>query len=134
MAERHGAEHLIAAEKDHSRRADWWYVDSKGRKIGYMWPEDLLAILESIWGWQKGIKNFAIYTGFARPTVEKYCNGKLAIPKHIAALALNMQEVMLAREAHKKVTPWRAIPRVHAEWLPEDRQEETFKVPTKPFG
>ena len=120
--------------RDHSNRADWWHVDSQGRKIGYMWPEDFKAILESIWGRQQGIKNFALYAGLNRGTVEYYCNGKMPVTKVLAQLVLNMQELMLERKAHTRVHPWREIPRVEASWLPKRRQDEKFEVPTKPFG
>ena len=120
--------------KDHSDRDNWWFEDSQGRKIGHMWPEDLRAILESIWGRGQGVKNFAVYAGLTRSTVEKYCNGTMPVTKPVALLVLNMQELMLERKAHKLATPWRTFPRIDAPWLPESRQEERFKVDPKPFG
>jgi hypothetical protein len=124
----------LKGPKDHSNRGDWWHVDSQERKIGYLWPEDMRAVLESIWGRRQGIKNFARYAGLNITTVEKYCNGKVPVPKHIALLVLNMQELFLERGAHLKAHPWRSIPTVDAPWLPEERQDEKFTVPTKPFG
>lgn len=120
--------------KDHTDRADWWFVDSNGRKIGYMWPEDIKAILESIWGKGQGIKCFAAYAGLTRTTVEKYCNGRMPVPKTVALLVLTMQELMLEKGAHLRQYPWRIFPKTEATWLPERRQDPTFKVATKPFG
>ena len=122
------------AQPDHSNRADWWFEDRLGRKIGYLWPEDILAIIESIWGHRQGIKNFALYTGITRSHIERYCNGKKPIQKQTAMLLLNMQELFLERNAQRLAHPWRELPRIEAPWLPENRQEETFDVPTKPFG
>lgn len=124
----------LRGPKDHSNRTDWWFVDSRGRKIGYMWPEDMLSIIESIWGHTQGIKNFALYTGVTRSQIERYCNGKVPIQKAMALLVLSLQELMLERDAHNKRYPWRHIPRCETPWLPERRREEIYKLDTKPFG
>lgn len=124
----------LIGPKDHTNRADWWFVDNRGRKIGYMWPEDMLAVIDSIWGYQQGIKNFAAYAGITRSQVERFCNGKVPIQKSTAMLVLNMQELFLERKAQRLAHPWRQLPRIEAPWLPERRQEDVFKVPTKPFG
>lgn len=126
-------EHLRDIPKDHSNRANWWHVDSADRKIGWLWPEDMLAMIDSIWGVRQGIKNFAVYAGLNRKTIEQYCNGKVAIPKHIALLVYGLQQIMLDNGAHKKATPWRALPRIEADWLPKERQDETYELARRQY-
>jgi hypothetical protein len=99
----------------------WWHTDSKGRKIGYMWPEDLLAIIDSIWGRRKGIKNFARYTGHTRSTAERWTNGTYPIPIHIALLAEYIQNEVIVRQRHRtdyKLKPYQHLIQVDADWLP----------------
>jgi len=100
-------------------RADWWITDSRGRKIGYMWPEDMHAIIESIWGPKQGIKEFHRYAGLNRATVERYCNGYAAIPKHIALMVLLVQREAIVRpKKYKHVRPYKWLPSTDADWLP----------------
>ena len=124
----------LTGPKDHSNRNNWWFVDTRGRKIGYMWPEDMLAVIDSVWGYQQGIKNFAVYAGITRSQVERYCNGKVPIQKAMAMLILNMQELFLERKAQRLAHPWRELPRCESPWLPERKQEDVFTVDPKPFG
>lgn len=117
-----------AGESGGKTAPQWWFVDSRGRRIGYMWPEDMLAILESIWGARQGINNFARYVGMHKVAVSRWTRGENPIPKHIALLVLSMQKIMLDEKAHLKVHPWRCLPRVEADWLPKDMQDDTYEV------
>ena len=65
-----GIEHMRDVPKDHSNRGNWWFVDAQGRKIGWLWPEDMLSMIEAIWGYRQGIGGFARYTGLHRVTIE----------------------------------------------------------------
>lgn len=112
----------------------WWFVDANGRKIGYMWPEDMLAAIESIWGYRQGIGGFARYAGLHRVTIEQYCNGKRAIPKHIALMVTCLTQIMLEAKAHHKAHPWRSLPKVEADWLPLDPTAGSFKIEKLPNG
>lgn len=110
----------------------WWFEDSRGRRIGYMWPEDMLAIIESIWGARKGIKGFARYAGMHHVAVSRYTRGEDPIPKRIALLVLAMQKIMLDEGAHLRVNPWRCLPQCEADWLP-DPDEKPFEVERIPY-
>lgn len=110
----------------------WWHTDSAGRKIGWMWPEDLLAILDSIWGRRKGIGGFSRYAGFSRTTVEFWCNGKSPVPKHVALLAELMQlEVISRQRSDRNKYPFDKLPSADAHWLPGN---EKPKLARKPFA
>lgn len=70
-----------------SRRKDiWWHVDSAGRKVGWMWPEDYVTILASIFGDKKWRFAFANYAGISYNSACMYATGIMPIPKHIATL------------------------------------------------
>lgn len=101
-------------------RGPWWHEDSQGRRIGYMWPEDFLAIIDSIWGRRQGIKNFALYISANRTTVEQWANGKAPIPKRVALLVELMQrEVIVRNPRHDTpINPWKKLPTIDANWLP----------------
>lgn len=125
---------LIEAPKDHSKRRDWWFVDRAGRKIGYLWPEDFRAIIDSIWGHQQSVPMFSRYAGFTTKTVYDWCRGDKAIPKDVAQLVTCMQVIILDKQAHKKAHPWRELPALEADWLPKERQDPSFEVKDKPYG
>lgn len=112
---------------------EWWFTDRAGRKIGYMWPEDALAVIDSIYGKRKGIAGFARYAGLHRSTVEKYCNGKYAIPQHIAALILTMQATCITGRKNIPREPFRKLPQIDAPWL-EKHQPKRPGVDARPFG
>lgn len=125
---------LVEAPKDHSKRSDWWFIDRSGRKIGYLWPEDFRSIIDSIWGRQQSVPMFSRYAGFTTKTVYDWCRGDKAIPKDVAQLVTCMQVIILDKQAHKKVHPWRDLPKLEADWLPKERQDPSFEVKDKPFG
>lgn len=125
---------LVEAPKDHSKRRDWWFVDRSGRKIGYMWPEDFRSIIDSIWGHKQSVPMFAQYAGFTTKTVYDWCRGDVAIPKDVAQLVTCMQVIILDRGAHKKAYPWRDLPPLEADWLPEHRQDDKFEVKSNPYA
>ena len=118
----------------HSAPSNWWFIDAQGRKIGWLWPEDMLSMIEAIWGYRQGIGGFARYAGLHRVTVEQYCNGKRAIPKHIALLVMSLSENMLDKGGHMKAHPWRVLPQIEAEWLPSERYEPAFDIEKLPHG
>lgn len=109
----------------------WYHTDSRGRKIGYMWPEDLLVLIESIWGYRKGIDGFARYAGFSRVAVERWCNGTNPIPRYVVILALSLEKLV-----HRWVDPGdvhrgptmrthrRDFPKLKPTWLPDEEQEK----------
>ena len=117
------------------RNPEWWHVDSQGRRIGYMWPEDMLTAIESIWGRRKGIDGFSRYAGFNRTSVEKWCRGERAIPRHVALLVLVLEQTV-----HRWIDPngdphrgpselshRRDFPKLNPTWLPE-RTLKLFRV------
>jgi len=116
------------------KNPEWWHVDNQGRKIGYMWPEDMLIAIESIWGHRKGIEGFSRYAGFNRTTVEHWCRGLKPVPRHVALLVLSLEKLV-----HRWVDPRdktrnpsmlshrRDFPQLDPHWLPEKTQE-IFKL------
>ena len=110
----------------------WWHVDGQGRKIGYLWPEDMLAVLDSIWGRRKGIGGFARYADMNRATIERYCNGKNPVPKHIALLVELMQREVISRQRQdRNAKPFTKLPGADAPWLPDGQKK---KLARNPFG
>lgn len=113
-----------------SKDKEWWHTDSKGRKIGWMWPEDLLVILDSIWGRRKGIGGFSRYAGFSRTAVEHWCNGRSPVPKHIALLAELMQlEVISRQHPDRNKYPYAKLPSADAHWLPGEQKNKLARNP-----
>lgn len=113
-------------------KKDWWHVDERGRKIGWMWPEDMLVVIDSIWGRRKGIGGFSRYAGFSRTAVEHWCNGRSPIPKHIALLVELMQREVISRQRQdRNAHPHAKLPSADADWLPENKKTGLAK---RPFG
>lgn len=116
----------MAAEKE------WWHTDSQGRKIGWMWPEDLYVILDSIWGKRKGINGFSQYAGYSRTAVEHWCNGRSPVPKHIALMVELMQREVITRQRQdRNKHPFMKLPSADAHWLPENQKKALAK---RPYG
>lgn len=114
-------------------QSDWYLTTQQGKKVGYIWPSDLLILLESVWGERKGIKNFALWAGFDRKTVERWCNGTTPTPRYAALLAHLVEErCIVAQEGKPNPRPWEHLPVIEADWLPG---WEDFKNPLdmKPF-
>lgn len=123
--------HLQVTNMDDGKEV-WWHTDSTGRKIGYIWPDDMLAILDSIWGKRKGIGGFARYADMNRATIERYCNGKSPVPKHIALLVELMQrEVISKQRQDRNKHPSMKLPTADADWLPGHQKK---KIASRPFG
>lgn len=112
---------------------DWFFTDTANRRIGFMWPDDALAILDSVWGKRKGIGGFATYTGMNRATIERYCNGKSPIPRDIAVLILLMQKEVISRQrSDHNPRPWHKLPQPDAPWLPG--HEPKKRLARRPMG
>lgn len=90
-------------------KEEWWHTDGEGRRIGWLWPEDMEAILESFYGPRKWVNAFSQEFGFARSTVDRWRDGKTPIPKHVAHI-IQMLGTLKVREL--PLTP------VEASWLP----------------
>ena len=91
-------------------KEDWWIVDGEGRRIGFIYPEDMAMILESFYGHRRWVNAFAEQFGHSRSAVDRWKEGKTPIPKHIA-MTLNMLSSMKTRGI--------PITEVDAPWLPE---------------
>lgn len=114
---------------------EWWHTDSKGRRIGWMWPEDFKVAIDAIWGHRKGIAGFARYAGLGRTTVEYYANGQAAIPKHIALLITAMQMLVPEKgDGKRSQVRTRYFPKVAAPWLEKDATDEKKLLAKRPFG
>jgi hypothetical protein len=90
-------------------KADWWHTDGEGRRIGWLWPEDMEAILESFYGPRKWVNEFAERFGFSRSTVDRWRDGSTPIPKHVAQ-CIEMLGTFKVRDI--PFTP------IKADWLP----------------
>ena len=111
---------------------EWWHTDSKGRRIGYLWPEDMLLAIDSIWGRRKGIGGFAAYIGVNRATIERYCNGKNPIPKQMAVLVASLQRLVpRGRTSASSAYNTRDFPRIDADWLEHPRLPNEFEKLTR---
>lgn len=71
------------------RKKDWWHVDADGRRIGWLWPEDIAAILEGFYGPKKWVNGFCAHFGYSRSTVDRWVDGTNPIPKDTAQI-INM--------------------------------------------
>lgn len=91
-------------------KEEWWIVDGNGRRIGFLYPEDMAMILESYYGNRKWVNQFAEDFGHSRSAVDRWKDGKTPIPKHVA-MTLNLLSAMKTRGI--PITP------VDAPWLPE---------------
>ena len=90
-------------------KEDWWMVDAKGRKIGWLFPEDFESILESVYGPRLWMKAFAEDYGFTYTTILRWKDGTNAIPKSVAQI-VSMRNSMKLRGV--------ALHALDAEWLP----------------
>jgi hypothetical protein len=102
---------------------EWWHVDSAGRRIGWLWPEDMESILESFYGERKWVNKFSKSFGFARSTVDRWKEGHTPIPKHVAQI-INMLGTLKVRGL--------PMTDVEAPWLPEGDGANASGVVTEP--
>lgn len=91
-------------------KEEWWYTDKEGRRIGWLYPEDFEAILESFYGPRKWVNQFSSDFGFSRSAVDRWRDASVPIPKHVAQI-VNMIGTHKVRGL--PLTP------VEAPWLPK---------------
>jgi hypothetical protein len=91
-------------------KEEWWHKDKEGRRIGWLWPEDMEAILESAYGPRKWVNTFSQKFGFARSTVDRWRDGSTPIPKHVAMI------VNMISSNNVRGIP---TPDIEADWLPD---------------
>lgn len=89
---------------------EWWMVDAEGRRIGWLYPEDLSAILEAHYDTPRWVTMFSKQFGLSRSTVDRWKDGHTPIPKNIAYLVL-----MMGQLRNNGI----ALPDMDAPWLPE---------------
>lgn len=95
-------------------KEDWWHVDGEGRRIGYLWPEDMEAILESFYGERKWVNAFSEKFGFSRSTVDRWRDGTNPIPKHVAMIVN-----MIGTHNVRNLT----LDDIEAPWLPVEKKK-----------
>ncbi len=96
-------------------KGDWWHVDKEGRRIGYLYPEDMEAILESFYGERKWVNTFSEKFGFSRSTVDRWRDGSNPIPKHVAMI-INMIGTHNVRGL--------PLDDIDASWLPGEKKDK----------
>lgn len=86
----------------------WWHLDTNGRKIGWMWPEDFEAILHTALGgdWKR---LFAMILGEPYEFIDKLSTGELPITRHMAFTVETL--ILLKNDRKLKFT-------MEAPWLP----------------
>lgn len=109
--------------------AKWWYTDKNGRDIGWLFPEDFVAILESYYGIDKSISWVLAFSqgfGFSRAQVDRWAKGNAPIPKHVAMI-VSMLGTMKTRNI--------PLTLVQADWLPDvEGANAKLGVSLKPYG
>ena len=113
----------VSPTKEGSRQ--WCYVDGQGRRIGYIWPEDFKAIIDSVWGWTHGVTGFANWSGMQDAHIRTYVNGKTPIPKHIALL-VEMLQLYVTKHGVENLYD------IKPEWLGQSFPP-LYSVKTQPF-
>lgn len=88
---------------------EWWITDSQGRRIGWLYPEDMEVILESFYGHRRWVLAFAQQFGYSRSAVDRWKDGKTPIPKNVA-MEISMLQALKTRGV--------AMTEVEAPWLP----------------
>lgn len=96
-------------EVSNTSKEEWYHIDKSGRKIGWMYPEDMEAIAESIWGARKWVDGLSFYLRVDRSKIDNWRHGRTAIPKSIALLFEMIQDRGI--NLHK-------LPQISAPWLP----------------
>ena len=75
---------------------EFWYTDREGRRIGWLWPEDMATILEGFYGQRRWVKGFIKDFGYSRSQVDRWKDGRNPIPKDVAQI-INMLGTMRVR-------------------------------------
>ncbi|WNL50813.1 immunity repressor [Ruegeria phage RpAliso] len=103
-------------------KEEWWKTDDAGRRIGWLYPEDMAVILESFYGSKRWVQLFSEQFGFSRSAVDRWKDGKTPIPKNVAQ-TINMMSTMKNR----------GIPMsdVEASWLPYGEGINSPKPPVE---
>lgn len=104
-------------------KEDWWFVDAKGRRIGWLFPEDFESILESVYGARLWMKAFAADYGFTYTTILRWKDGTAPIPKHVAQI-VSMRNSMKLRGV--------ALHPLEAPWLPVGDGANAARAPFDP--
>jgi hypothetical protein len=86
----------------------WWHVDKQGRRIGWLWPEDLISICESLYG-EKWMERVSADFGQSISTTIRWKKGHMPVPR-LAAFAIHALNQLQA----KGIT----VPDMTASWLP----------------
>lgn len=89
---------------------EWWYTDDQGRRIGWLWPEDFNAILESWYGKRMWVNEFCREFDMSRSQVDRYRHGQAPIPKTLA-ITISILSTLRNHDI--------AMPDITAEWLPD---------------
>lgn len=89
----------------------WWYVDKKGRKIGWMWPEDFEAQLLASYLRVDGMEVFAYDFGVDNELIEAWISGAEPIPKWAARIVMTLKDRIIFAA--------RLEPILHPRWLPD---------------
>jgi hypothetical protein len=97
-------------------KEQWWYEDSDGRRIGWMWPEDFEVILDSIYSAPRWNHAFADDFGYARTTVDRWRDGTNPIPKSVAQIVNILNRTQKHEKGETKVL--HKLP-IEADWLPD---------------
>lgn len=90
-------------------KEEWWTTDKDGRRIGWLWPEDMEVILEAYYGQRRWVNSFAEQFGFSRSAVDRWRDGKTPIPKHVAMIVQMISQLKLHEIP---------LSEVEASWLP----------------
>lgn len=91
---------------------DWWHVDSKKRRIGWMWPEDMVAILSSYFGDNDWVLGFSKDQGLSTSAINRWKVGVTPIPKSVAYIINSYSGGSIAKKSQR-------VPVVEASWLPD---------------
>lgn len=98
-------------------------IDGDGRKIGHMWPEDFIAMAETMWGKYKWRGEYARFAGVGIRTVHNFTSGLQPIPRVHAQL--------MTYRYHYYITRGRAYPNNEAPWLAPDWVPYGDTIPAK---
>lgn len=99
----------------------WWHTDAAGRRIGWLWPEDFETLMSTYYGEKAWVPLFCDEFDFAKPTVYRWRDGRVPIPKHIAHLVLALGRMKMQGVPLDELT---------ADWLP-DKTEATVPPAAK---